>query len=98
MKLKCISDRLNYIAFDESGKPHRVKPGETFQIKAKEMPKKWRGLVSVVDGPAETDEDEEGERVTVTNPENGGQPKTEPAKTAAQKPATKTQAAKTASK
>lgn len=60
MKLKCISPRLNYVAFDQNGNPRRVRVGETFTIKGKEIPKKWAGLVIEVGG--------RGGRQAVTNP------------------------------
>jgi len=60
MKLKCISPRLNYIVFGEDGKPHRIQPGETFEVKAKKLPAKWNGLVTEVEAV--------GPKVSVTNP------------------------------
>lgn len=62
MKLKCISSRLNYVGFNEKGKPHRVRVGDTFSIKAKSIPEKWEGLVVAVDGD---------DRKAVTNPAKG---------------------------
>lgn len=60
MKLKCTSTKLNFVVFDESKKPRKVRVGETFEIGAKEVPAKWQGLVAAVE--------DGGAKKAVTNP------------------------------
>lgn len=52
MKVKCISPRFVHVHFatmgDGSKKPVRIRPGDTFEVKA--IPAEWEGMVIPVDG------------------------------------------------
>lgn len=65
MKVKCISPRLNHVAFtaDEKGvkKAHKVKVGDVFEVAS--IPASWKGLVAPV----------ESEPAKVTNPASKAQ-------------------------
>lgn len=69
MKLRCISNRLNFIIWDEN-KPRRVREGDVFEVKAGAIPTKWAGLV-VEDKPKPKPKPKP-KKVAVTNPEGGG--------------------------
>lgn len=51
MRVKCISPRLNHIAFGADGKgikkPYKVKVGDVFEVK--QVPASWQGLVVPLD-------------------------------------------------
>lgn len=62
MKVKCISPRLNHVAFvtvDGKKKARRVEVGDVFSVKA--IPAEWRGLVVALETEA---------KQAVTNPAN----------------------------
>ena len=74
MKLRCISNRLNFILW-EAGKPRRAREGDVFTIKAGAIPAKWAGLV-IEEKPVKRKAKGVSKKVAVTNPEDGGPIKT----------------------
>ena len=68
LTVKCISNRLNHIAFETDGggvkRAHKIVVGDTFKVKA--IPAAWVGLVEAVATKAKT-------KVKVTNPAKGAQ-------------------------
>lgn len=67
MKVKCTSSKLRHVHFvaqgDGSMKAIRIRPGDTFEVKA--IPAQWEGMVVPVEGGV-TAAPEPGQKVAAT--------------------------------